>query len=135
MRPVGRSSMADDEISVIAFFRRRGTAIRPFVADTKKPGDLGGSHRATLSGHWGNAGPAQGVEAGSGDREYHPLRRLDAAHETKFNRSEEHTSELQSLMRISYAVFCLKKKNTNTPNKATEHTYKHQTIRHHTNEV
>src|SRR3546814_5974604 len=33
-------------------------------------------------------------------------------------RSEEHTSELQSLMRISYAVFCLKKKNhykTSTP--------------------
>src|SRR3546814_9371781 len=29
-------------------------------------------------------------------------------------RSEEHTSELQSLMRISYAVFCLKKKNQNT---------------------
>src|SRR3546814_9346605 len=28
-----------------------------------------------------------------------------------FQRSEEHTSELQSLMRISYAVFCLKKKN------------------------
>src|SRR3546814_5953833 len=32
------------------------------------------------------------------------------------HRSEEHTSELQSLMRISYAVFCLKKKNKkNTP--------------------
>src|SRR3546814_5352140 len=30
-----------------------------------------------------------------------------------FTRSEEHTSELQSLMRISYAVFCLKKKQTN----------------------
>src|SRR3546814_2831084 len=29
-----------------------------------------------------------------------------------FHRSEEHTSELQSLMRISYAVFCLKKKKT-----------------------
>src|SRR3546814_9276813 len=29
-------------------------------------------------------------------------------------RSEEHTSELQSLMRITYAVFCLKKKNTKT---------------------
>src|SRR3546814_4547226 len=29
------------------------------------------------------------------------------------HRSEEHTSELQSLMRSSYAVFCLKKKNTN----------------------
>src|SRR3546814_1635916 len=35
------------------------------------------------------------------------LRQLDRA-----ERSEEHTSELQSLMRISYAVFCLKKKNT-----------------------
>src|SRR3546814_6336241 len=30
----------------------------------------------------------------------------------RFGRSEEHTSELQSLMRNSYAVFCLKKKNT-----------------------
>src|SRR3546814_9916740 len=30
----------------------------------------------------------------------------------RWTRSEEHTSELQSLMRISYAVFCLKKKNT-----------------------
>src|SRR3546814_3052726 len=35
----------------------------------------------------------------------------DAA-EVFAKRSEEHTSELQSLMRISYAVFCLKKKNT-----------------------
>src|SRR3546814_5232209 len=32
-------------------------------------------------------------------------------------RSEEHTSELQSLMRISYAVFCLKKKKTKTTHK------------------
>src|SRR3546814_7055283 len=32
-------------------------------------------------------------------------------------RSEEHTSELQSLMRISYAVFCLKKKKTQNKNK------------------
>src|SRR3546814_2320429 len=37
-------------------------------------------------------------------------------------RSEEHTSELQSLMRISYAVFCLKKKTTtNTRQTATHH--------------
>src|SRR3546814_2118959 len=34
-------------------------------------------------------------------------------------RSEEHTSELQSLMRISYAVFCLKKKKTNTTHTLT----------------
>src|SRR3546814_4298775 len=38
-------------------------------------------------------------------------------------RSEEHTSELQSLMRISYAVFCLKKKKTTaTHNKSYTHT-------------
>src|SRR3546814_8104170 len=34
--------------------------------------------------------------------------------ELRLGRSEEHTSELQSLMRISYAVFCLKKKNSQT---------------------
>src|SRR3546814_8414383 len=38
-------------------------------------------------------------------------------------RSEEHTSELQSLMRLSYAVFCLKKKKNNT----TTHKHKHKT--------
>src|SRR3546814_3418857 len=37
-------------------------------------------------------------------------------------RSEEHTSELQSLMRISYAVFCLKKKKQKT----TQHEYQHR---------
>src|SRR3546814_3291859 len=35
------------------------------------------------------------------------------------SRSEEHTSELQSLMRISYAVFCLKKKNTHNQHNTT----------------
>src|SRR3546814_1175814 len=41
-------------------------------------------------------------------RHLDPLDRLRGRH---VDRSEEHTSELQSLMRISYAVFCLKKKN------------------------
>src|SRR3546814_20202579 len=36
-------------------------------------------------------------------------------------RSEEHTSELQSLMRISYAVFCLKKKTKNNNDKQVIH--------------
>src|SRR3546814_8859990 len=40
-----------------------------------------------------------------------PLGRARALVVNAGNRSEEHTSELQSLMRISYAVFCLKKKN------------------------
>src|SRR3546814_6636167 len=45
-----------------------------------------------------------------------------------FTRSEEHTSELQSLMRISYAVFCLKKKkNTNNNiNRTKQPTITHQ---------
>src|SRR3546814_5011516 len=38
---------------------------------------------------------------------------IEAVAEHIIERSEEHTSELQSLMRISYAVFCLKKKKTN----------------------
>src|SRR3546814_4049750 len=39
------------------------------------------------------------------------------------DRSEEHTSELQSLMRISYAVFCLKKKKSNKNNKVHKHNH------------
>src|SRR3546814_7299610 len=63
---------------------------------------------------WGGRPPA--------DRVDHPVRvergicRCVAAtgvRQAPRDRSEEHTSELQSLMRISYAVFCLKKKKTN----------------------
>src|SRR3546814_3829438 len=50
----------------------------------------------------------------NGDDSALVLLRKEAARETR-ERSEEHTSELQSLMRISYAVFCLKKKK-NTSN-------------------
>src|SRR3546814_4658885 len=52
---------------------------------------------------------------------------------TKARRSEEHTSELQSLMRISYAVFCLKKKQK-IVNILASYTYNNKTIQyHHTN--
>src|SRR3546814_6609124 len=43
--------------------------------------------------------------------------------EGQVHRSEEHTSELQSLMRISYAVFCLKKKKTKTQDDNKEPKY------------
>src|SRR3546814_10297370 len=43
-------------------------------------------------------------------------------------RSEEHTSELQSLMRISYAVFCLKKKTTKTNKNHQRYNQLHQNI-------
>src|SRR3546814_3922902 len=48
------------------------------------------------------------------DRRTRPARLTEAGrllHQATVERSEEHTSELQSLMRISYAVFCLKKKS------------------------
>src|SRR3546814_10322673 len=48
-----------------------------------------------------------------------PIGSTIAAHRLCRARSEEHTSELQSLMRISYAVFCLKKK------KQTQHKQQH----------
>src|SRR3546814_9311376 len=51
----------------------------------------------------------------------HQLRTAYRCHES---RSEEHTSELQSLMRISYAVFCLKKK-TNSARSSKKTTYTH----------
>src|SRR3546814_9392947 len=50
--------------------------------------------------------------SGSGDFDARAL----TVEQAEVNRSEEHTSELPSLMRISYAVFCLKKKNIITNN-------------------
>src|SRR3546814_8326056 len=52
---------------------------------------------------------------------FNRVARYDACISDYLSRSEEHTSELQSLMRISYAVFCLKKKNT--PHLNTNTTY------------
>src|SRR3546814_3196094 len=63
----------------------------------------GGSspHSASTRSSVGTARPALSARTASRDRSFAPLT----------DRSEEHTSELQSLMRISYAVFCLKKNN------------------------
>src|SRR3546814_9638337 len=47
-------------------------------------------------------------------------------HSRDNDRSEEHTSELQSLMRISYAVFCLKKKQTMLPPNTLPYSANHQ---------
>src|SRR3546814_10592640 len=53
----------------------------------------------------------------------HALAHADPVHGDRTHRSEEHTSELQSLMRISYDVFCSKKKNTNATTLTTKINY------------
>src|SRR3546814_7326524 len=72
--------------------------IDAFVAHWRK---TGGSELANTQSFINGLCNLLGLEPPAGSR-------TDDAH----NRSEEHTSELQSLMRISYAVFCLKKKKT-----------------------
>src|SRR3546814_2643943 len=73
--------------------------------------------RATASVHHLQDLEAQAREEGhaQGLAEGRAAARLELSQQVA--RSEEHTSELQSLMRISYAVFCLKKKNKNRPHK------------------
>src|SRR3546814_3662591 len=81
--------------------------------------------KLAASGDDHDGAPADGHDAGGGHgslidptRSHAPdnPRRKEAGHPISHARSEEHTSELQSLMRISYAVFCLKKKNNNQQN-------------------
>src|SRR3546814_1544206 len=72
-------------------------------------------HEDIANGVWQISGPL------AWDRRYYQFEvsvfapstgKIEVNRVTDPYRSEEHTSELQSLMRISYAVFCLKKKNT-----------------------
>src|SRR3546814_4298583 len=86
-----RSTHTDTLLPYTTLFRSHRAAARPRRIDG--PADEGGARQARR-----RAG-GRGIAAG-GD----PARRRREA-----GRSEEHTSELQSLMRTSYAVFCLKK--------------------------
>src|SRR3546814_6359878 len=69
-----------------------------------------------LHHHLGQALPEQHRAQRGAEQEHQQFGREIAEQETALaeRRSEEHTSELQSLMRISYAVFCLKKKKQET---------------------
>src|SRR3546814_4534634 len=78
------------------------------------------------------AGAAVSLASGSANRDediFDNPDEFDIDRPAKVNRSEEHTSELQSLMRISYAVFCLKKQKTEdnlTDIELTHTNHKHQ---------
>src|SRR3546814_5554164 len=62
------------------------------------------------------------------DRATVPASRKGGREAPLSRRSEEHTSELQSLMRISYAVFCLKKQTHSTQTNTTTHHHDQTTI-------
>src|SRR3546814_3535326 len=80
-------------------------------------------HKAHLAPDAGLQAPGASLSFAQGSHDFESLDRgigrgdrFETAHRLdQYLRSEEHTSELQSLMRISYAVFCLKKKK-NTQN-------------------
>src|SRR3546814_1149543 len=71
----------------------------------------GDDHAAVRAGRGG-----AGRRGGGRGRDRRGVRAVGRAGTRADGRSEEHTSELQSLMRISYAVFCLKKKKNNLSN-------------------
>src|SRR3546814_6266187 len=72
--------------------------------------------RANLLGirHAGDRQPRRAARRLAGAAAHRPLPSTESGRTRPGPRSEEHTSELQSLMRISYAVFCLKKKKKQT---------------------
>src|SRR3546814_14853107 len=84
----------------------RTDTLFPYTTLFRSPFALGGGSIATLTPLRDRFGRQLARWAGSGD--------FLAWWGRSLARSEEHTSELQSLMRISYAVFCLKKKNNKT---------------------
>src|SRR3546814_957843 len=86
--------------------RLRGARLLRAAAEVLH-GRLGPPVPQHLAGRQGAALPRGGVDHLAHLR---PRRRQEPARDLAALRSEEHTSELQSLMRISYAVFCLKKK-------------------------
>src|SRR3546814_1570690 len=96
-----RSTRTDTLFPYTTLFRSTGRRLR-------RRADHGGRHHPTIHGERRALG--RGAAAGSSAA-------LDGI------RSEEHTSELQSLMRISYAVFCLKKKKTNKLHKTMKYRY------------
>src|SRR3546814_2731998 len=104
-RPPPRSPRSVTLFPYSPLFRSARRALRRAQGDRRQLTDAPG-RRAPASG------------GGDRDRVGDRRRRLLAARRGHHRgcRSEEHTSELQSLMRISYAVFCLKKKTANKNN-------------------
>src|SRR3546814_1882903 len=104
-----RSTRTDTLFPYTTLFRSQPRLQPQAVARAKADG----KHPVVGKQRFGNHGRIDGGQA-----DFEPvLARIAGAGDDAGNRSEEHTSELQSLMRNSYAVFCLKKKKKKTSNK------------------
>src|SRR3546814_4775622 len=103
-----RSTRTDTLFPYTTLFRS------PSVAERREVHRQGLPH---LGGDGARRIRARGIrglrQRGGGAPQHHPGNRAGGGAARQHARSEEHTSELQSLMRISYAVFCLKKKKKN----------------------
>src|SRR3546814_4772570 len=139
IRPPPRTTRTDTLFPYPTLFRSRTERDAPFALDpverrrigeiiavVMRDGDIdllarvigGGEQRLAVLDRQRH-GAADEVEPGVAHQRAREQLRLGqdlkaVAHAEHRHRSEEHTSELQSLMRISYAVFCLKKKKKNT---------------------
>src|SRR3546814_4109243 len=105
-------------IGMAAFIKQAGTIAAEFAGFTGSMGNVGGAGGAAVGGAVVAGGGAIGLVGGrmgmkAGQAVGGKLKSMGGSNSGS-GRSEEHTSELQSLMRISYAVFCLKKKTTDT---------------------
>src|SRR3546814_9178570 len=101
--------------------------MEPGIADRQEGDRHGEPFRQVLQADTdGERGAVAEIAAAEADPDGEPLRdvveRNGNDEQPEPPRSEEHTSELQSLMRISYAVFCLKKKKQHTSMRLTERT-------------
>src|SRR3546814_1717301 len=97
-----RSTRTDTLFPYTTLFRSTARQVARRCADVRSECHSAGAtpkRRSKRSSHW-----ADSAISGSSTKAWRP-----AASASAMARSEEHTSELQSLMRISYAVFCLKK--------------------------
>src|SRR3546814_5207423 len=122
-----RSTRTDTLFPYTTLFRSAGGGAQG-AGKLSLPAEPGGCAARRLCGAGGDIGATGGALGGLHQGWRHdrrrparmaadpvPAQRVDRADRpARRVRSEEHTSELQSLMRISYAVFCLKKKKTNT---------------------
>src|SRR3546814_1957266 len=118
-----RSTRTDTLVPYTTLFRsqRRAARAQGQRRDRRHPRRAGwaGLHLAVAAFGVLHAGGAAGIRRPPARTVRRQADRLQAGDRPP--RSEEHTSELQSLMRISYAVFCLKK----TTIKTKIHSYKH----------